>query len=221
MKRVTAIIVAAGQGRRFGSPKQFALLRGRSVLDWSLAVFGQHPRITDIILVLPDEALGKKFTRAHPKLRAVVRGGAERQDSVFRGFSELDPRRAEIVLIHDGARPLVSSALIRRVIREAEKHGACVPGVPLEDTVKRVDGGLVVRTLDRAKLSRIQTPQGFSYGLLKRAFARAWAEKFYGTDDASLVERLGEKVVVTEGDPKNIKVTTLLDLKLAEVHLED
>jgi 2-C-methyl-D-erythritol 4-phosphate cytidylyltransferase len=221
MKRVTAIIVAAGEGRRFGSPKQFARLRGRSVLDWSLAVFDRHPRITDIILVLTDEALGKKYMGAHEKLRSVVRGGAQRQDSVFRGFSELDPRRAEIVLIHDGARPLVSNALIRRVIRETEKHGACVPGVPLEDTVKRVDGALVVRTLDRAKLSRIQTPQGFNYALLKRAFARAWADNFYGTDDASLVERLGEKVVVTEGDPKNIKITTLLDLKLAEVHLED
>lgn len=221
MTAVTAIIVAAGEGRRFGSPKQFARLRGRSVLDWSLAVFEGLRDVGEIILVLADEALGKKFLKSYTKIRAVVRGGAQRQDSVFRGFSAIDPRLTEIVLVHDGARPCVSAGLVRRVIRETARHGACVPGVPVEDTVKRIDEGVVIRTLERTRLFRIQTPQGFRYSLLKRAFERAWADRFYGTDDAALVEHLGEKVVLTEGDPKNIKITSLLDLRTAEAHLGD
>lgn len=221
MTSVAAIVVAAGEGRRFGSPKQFALLCGRSVLEWSLAAFEAHPRVGEIVLVLPDEALGPRFTAAFAKVRSVVRGGARRQDSVQAGFSRLDRHRTDIVLVHDGARPLVGDALIRRVIREAGEHGAAVPALPVEDTVKEGAGGRVVRTVDRSSLYRVQTPQGFTYEILEEAFRRAREDKFAGTDDASLVERLGKPVVLVEGDPRNIKITTLLDLRWAEESLHD
>jgi len=221
MTGVAAIIVAAGEGRRFGSPKQFALLGGRSVLEWSLAAFEAQPRVGEIVLVLPNEALGARYAAAFAKVRAVVRGGARRQDSVLAGLSRLDRRRTDIVLVHDGARPLVPAALIRRIIREAAAHGAAVPALPLEDTVKEGADGRVVRTVDRASLYRIQTPQGFAFEILEEAFRRAGEDGFTGTDDASLVERLGKPVVIVEGDPRNIKITTLLDLKWAEGFLHD
>jgi len=221
MTRVSAIVVAAGEGRRFGSAKQFALLRGRSVLERSLAAFETHPLVAEIVLVLPDEALGRKYTASFPKVTAVVRGGARRQDSVRQGFSRIDPRQGGIVLVHDGARPLVTAGLIRSVIREAERSGAAVPGVSLCDTVKEVDGDRIVRTLDRAALMQVQTPQGFAYAVLEQALARAEEDRFSGTDDASLVERLGRPVSIVDGDPKNIKITTLLDLRLAEVFIDD
>jgi 2-C-methyl-D-erythritol 4-phosphate cytidylyltransferase len=221
MTGVAAIVVAAGEGRRFGSPKQFALLAGRSVLEWSLAAFEAHPRVGEIVLVLPDEALGPRFAAAFAKVRAVVRGGVRRQDSVLAGFSRLDRHRTDIVLIHDGARPLVGDALIRRIIREAAVHGAALPALPVEDTVKEGADNRVVRTVDRSRLYRVQTPQGFTYEILEEAFRRAAEDGFTGTDDASLVERLGKPVALVEGDPQNIKITTLLDLKWAEEILHD
>lgn len=221
MTGVAAIIVAAGEGRRFGSPKQFALLGGRSVLEWSLAAFQDNPRVGEIVLVLPDEVLGARYAAAFAKVRGVVRGGARRQDSVLAGLSRLDRSRTDIVLVHDGARPLVPAALIRRIVREAAAHGAAVPALPLEDTVKEGADGRVVRTVDRSSLYRIQTPQGFAFEILEEAFRRAGEDGFTGTDDASLVERLGKPVVIVEGDPRNIKITTLLDLKWAEGFLHD
>jgi len=221
MTGVAAIIVAAGEGRRFGSPKQFALLGGRPVLEWSLAAFQDHPRIREIVLVLPDEALGPRFASAFPKVKAVVRGGTRRQDSVLAGFSRLDRHRTDIVLVHDGARPLVTDALIRRIIREAAAHGAAVPVLPVEDTIKEGANGRIIRTVDRTALFRAQTPQGFAFDLLEEAFRRAAEDGFTGTDDASLVERLTRPVALVDGDPRNIKITTLLDLKWAEEFLHD
>jgi 2-C-methyl-D-erythritol 4-phosphate cytidylyltransferase len=219
MTGVAAIVVAAGEGRRFGAPKQFALLGGRSVLEWSLAAFESCARVGEIVLVLPDEALGPKYAGAFPKVRAVVRGGARRQDSVLAGLGRLDRHRTDIVLVHDGARPLVSDALIRRVAREAAAHGAAVPALPVEDTVKEAADGRIIRTVDRARLFRVQTPQGFVYDVLEEAFLLAGRDGFTGTDDASLVERTGRPVVLTEGDPRNIKITTLEDMKWAEEFL--
>jgi 2-C-methyl-D-erythritol 4-phosphate cytidylyltransferase len=221
MNRATVLIVAAGEGRRFGSPKQFALLRGRSVLDRSLGVFESHPLVAEIILVLPDETLGRAYTAQYRKISAVVRGGARRQDSVEEGFRRVDPRRTDIVLVHDGARPLVTPALIRRVIRAAEKSGAAIPALPLSDTVKDVAGGRVLRTLDRTRLVGVQTPQGFATAVLGQALERARADHFVGPDDAALVEHLGHTVTVVDGDATNIKITTLLDLTLAEAYLDD
>ncbi len=221
MTTCAAIVVAAGEGRRFGSPKQFALLGGRPVLEWSLAAFQDHPRIGEIVLVLRDEALGARYVSRFGKITAAVKGGARRQDSVQAGFLRLDRRRTDIVLVHDGARPLVSDGLIRRIVREAAAHGAAVPALPVEDTIKEGAEGRVVRTVERAGLFRAQTPQGFAFDVLDEALRRAAEDGFSGTDDASLVERLGRTVALVEGDPRNIKITTLADLAWAEEFLHD
>ena len=221
MRNVTAIIVAAGSGRRFGSPKQFALLRGKAVLAWSLDAFESHPRVRAIVVVLPDEKRGRGLKAGRGKITAVVAGGEHRQDSVFKGFLRVDPRRTDIVLVHDGARPLVTAGIIDRVIEGAEKKGAAVPVLALEDTVKEIKGRAVVRTLDRATLVRVQTPQGFDLDLFKRALDRARADGFYGTDDAALVERLGAPVAAVRGEAKNIKITSPGDLRSAEALLDD
>ncbi len=221
MKRVTAIIVAAGEGRRFGFSKQFALLREKPVLDWCLERFEGHEQVKEIVLVLREATQKEKFIRQYGKIVAVAEGGEKRQDSVLAGFSEIDPEKAGFILVHDGVRPLVERDLISRVINATLEHGAAVPVVPAEDTIKLIEGKQVTQTVDRSHLFRAQTPQGFSYTVIKEALHNAKETGFYGTDDASLVERIGKKVSVVQGDPKNIKITTPLDLRLAEALLGD
>jgi 2-C-methyl-D-erythritol 4-phosphate cytidylyltransferase len=220
MRRVSAIIVAAGEGKRFGSPKQFASLGGKTVLDWCLEAFESHEEVDEVVLVVKDEAKGKKYIQRYGKVSAVVRGGEKRQDSVLSGFQQLDPVQAEIVLVHDGVRPFIRSALISRVIQKARERGAAIPVIPVEDTIKIVEGEDVKQTLDRERLFRVQTPQGFLYSTLKKALDKASQEGFYGTDEASLVERAGERVAVVQGDVRNIKVTTPEELKMVEVFFE-
>jgi len=220
MRRVSAIIVAAGEGKRFGSPKQFASLGGKTVLDWCLEAFESHEEVDEVVLVVKDEAKGKKYIQRYGKVSAVVRGGEKRQDSVLSGFQQLDPVQAEIVLVHDGVRPFIRSALISRVIQKARERGAAIPVIPVEDTIKIVEGEDVKQTLDRERLFRVQTPQGFLYSTLKKALDKASQEGFYGTDEASLVERTGERVAVVQGDVRNIKVTTPEELKMVEVFFE-
>ena len=223
MKRasVIAIIVAAGEGRRFGFSKQFALLRERPILERCLDKFEAHEQIKEIVLVLKDEMQKEKLFRRYRKIRAVAKGGKKRQDSVLAGFSQIDPERAEIVLVHDGVRPLVESDLISRVIDRTLERGAAVPVIPVEDTIKLIEDKQVRQTLDRSRLFRVQTPQGFSYSVLREALDSAREAGFYGTDEAALVERIGKEVSVVRGDPRNIKITTPLDLRLAEALLED
>jgi len=220
MKKVVAVIVAAGEGRRFGGAKQYALLRGKPVLEWTLEKFESHKKVDEIILVLPDVRRKPRFLAWHRKITAVVKGGEHRQDSVLNGVNCIDPQSAGIVLVHDGVRPLVSEELISRVIEATSTKASVVPGVPIEDTVKRVEGAEVVRTLERARLFRIQTPQGFFYAELKAALERAAKDKYYATDEAMLVERNGGRVLVVEGDPYNLKITTPRDLRMAEVLIE-
>lgn len=221
MRRISVVIVAAGEGKRFGSAKQFALLRGKPVLDWSLEKFEYHEKVSEIILVLKDEALKKNYLQRYRKIVAVTGGGEKRRDSVLSGLLEIDQEKADIVLIHDGVRPLVDRDLIDRVIDATLRNGAAIPAVPVEDTIKIIEREGVIRTLEREKLFRIQTPQGFLYDTIKAAVDKAREENFYGTDDASLVERLGERIFMVEGDPKNIKITTSEDLRVAEALLED
>lgn len=221
MKKVSVIIAAAGEGKRFGSAKQFAKLKGRPVLDWALETFDSHVKVTDIILVVKEDWLRQKYMSQYSKLAAVVHGGEERQDSVISGFNQVPPERDAIVLVHDGVRPLVGKDLITRVIEAAEKEGAAIPGIPSEDTIKQIKEEKVFRTLDRTTLVRIQTPQGFSYDILKEALTRAKEDNFYGTDEASLVERLGKKVCVVSGDTRNIKITSPEDIQIAEALVAD
>lgn len=215
-----ALIVAAGAGRRFGGPKQFAYLKGQPVLEWTLARFDGHPGIRSIVLVLPDENDRKHYELRYSKIAAVVRGGERRQDSVWQGFRFLDPSATRLVLVHDGARPLAGADLIDRVLAAAADTGAAVPVVPVEDTLKETVDGRLTGTADRARLVRAQTPQGFRYDVLLRALEAARADRFYGTDEAQLVERLGGPVAAVEGDPRNLKITTPLDLVIAEALLD-
>jgi len=216
MTSVAALIVAAGASKRFGQPKQFAYLKGKPVLEWTLERFQAHPGVGQIILVLPDESDRKHYETRYEKITSVVRGGERRQDSVWQGFRLLDATRTKMVLVHDGARPLVGAELISRVIAETERVGAVVPVIPIVDTLKETDEGRVVRTVDRARLVRAQTPQGFLYPVLKAALEAARADRFYGTDEAGLVERTGGVVQAIEGELRNIKITTPIDILLAE-----
>jgi 2-C-methyl-D-erythritol 4-phosphate cytidylyltransferase len=221
MGRVAAIVVAAGEGKRFGSPKHRALLAGKTVLERTLGKFNDHPQVHEIVLVLKNTAREKDYREQYPKINAVTQGGVERQDSVQAGFREVSPVGTDVVLVHDAARPLASKGLITRIIQTAGEKGAAVPVVPLEDTIKRVQGNMVLGTVNRHQLGRVQTPQGFRYPILKAALEKASQDNYYGTDEASLVERLGKGVVAVPGEARNIKITTPEDLGIAEAFLED
>ena len=219
MNQVTVIVVAAGAGKRFGSTKQFALLRGKPVLDWSMEEFEAHEKVSEIVLVLADECKKENFTGRYGKLVSIVRGGEKRQDSVVNGFKEVKPEKADLVLIHDAARPIIGPELITRVIEEGRRTGAAVPVIPMEDTIKEAAEGRIIRTLNRESLVRVQTPQGFAYSILEEALKKAQEDRYYATDEAMLVERTGRTVSIVKGDPRNIKITTPLDLRIAEALL--
>jgi 2-C-methyl-D-erythritol 4-phosphate cytidylyltransferase len=220
VSRTAALVVAAGTGMRFGGPKQFAYLRAKPVLEWTLERFQAHEAVDDIVLVLPDEQDFKHYRLRYGKIVDIVRGGERRQDSVWQGFRLLPASETGLVLVHDGARPLASADLVSRVIAATRVLGAAVPVLPVEETVKEVRDGTVVRTLDRTLLARAQTPQGFLYPLLKKALETARKDRFQGTDEASLAERAGIPVGAVDGDPRNIKITTPVDLRIAEALLD-
>jgi 2-C-methyl-D-erythritol 4-phosphate cytidylyltransferase len=220
MTGTSAIIVAAGAGKRFGELKQFAYLRAKPVLEWTLEKFEAHAEIDAVVLVLPDEQDLKHYRMRYAKIIDIVRGGERRQDSVWQGFRLLDAKAPEVVLVHDGARPLVGADLISRVIAAARADGAAVPVLPLEDTVKEVREERVVGTVDRTFLARAQTPQGFRYDVLKKALDAARRDRFYGTDEAALAERVGIPVTAVPGDPRNVKITTPVDINIAEALLD-
>ncbi len=221
--RTTALIVAAGRGERLGGgvPKQFQPCAGRPLVAHALDRFCRSGEVEDVILVLPaaadlDRHLGG--AGAWPLPVRAVQGGARRQASVAAGLAALE--HDGLVLVHDGVRPLITTPLIARVRRAAAAAGAAVPACPCVETIKEVSGGRVQATLDRGRLVRAQTPQGFRVPLLREAHARAEADGVQGTDDAALVERLGAAVAVVDGGPDNIKVTGPADLRLAALLLE-
>lgn len=213
--RVIAIIAAAGRGKRLGSslPKQFLKVRGRTILEMSVEAFEQNKYVDEIFVAANADycELTEKLCRGFSKLKKIVAGGAERQDSVR---AALDCLRGEngIVLVHDAARPFVSEAVINAVIEGTADFGAAIPTVPAKDTIRQVDG-TGSRTLQRETLARVQTPQGFRISLLKHAFEKAQAEGFLGTDDASLVERMGINISMVQGEDANRKITTREDLE--------
>ncbi len=203
------VIVAAGEGRRFGGPKAFVDLLGASLLERAAAPFASF---RDRVAVLRREDLA----RARLPGWKLVAGGARRRDSVANGIAALDPL-TEVVLVHDAARPLATAALVGRVLAAAAHHAAVVPAVPISDTVKRVRGEAVEGTLDRTDLVAVQTPQAFRVDLLRRALQRDDAD---ATDEATLVERLSEPVFTVAGDPLNLKVTTPEELDLLRAFLK-
>lgn len=223
--KTIAIIVAGGKGLRFGGDvaKQFVPLAGKALLLRTLEAFEDCDVIDAICLVVPagseQPAAGWQEGGALTKLQWVIGGGEERQYSTRKGLKELPP--CEIVLVHDGARPLVSGQLIARVVAGAEEKGACVPGLRVQETLKKIArAGHVITTVNRDNYATIQTPQGFRYPLLMEAFKEAEADHFIGTDEAMLVERMGFPVCLVEGAAENLKVTTLKDLKWAEAWLQ-
>jgi 2-C-methyl-D-erythritol 4-phosphate cytidylyltransferase len=191
------------------------------VLERSLDALAAHPRVDEIILVLPAGEAGSRYRKRWPKVAAVVRGGEKRQDSVRRGFARVRSGPADLVLVHDAVRPLVSREVISRVIAQAEKSGAAVAAVPVEDTIKEEAAGVVIRTLERDNLRRVQTPQAFAREVLDRALRKARRDRFYGTDEAALVERAGHPVALVVGDRRNLKITTAADLRIAEALLDE
>jgi 2-C-methyl-D-erythritol 4-phosphate cytidylyltransferase len=223
MSRVTALIPAAGMGKRMGkaTAKQFLPLGDKPMLSHTLLVFQRSSEIDEIIPILSEEdmemCLKDVIEAFHiTKVRTLVVGGRERQDSVYNGLKKVE-EDASVVLVHDGVRPFVTQAKIRECV-EAARQGDCVAvGVPLKDTIKEVDrAGIVCRTLERSRLWAIQTPQAFPLMVLRQAYDESYKKKVFGTDDATLVERAGNNVRVIMGSYENIKITTPEDLILAE-----
>ncbi len=217
--KTTAIIAAGGAGRRMGGrvPKQFLMLAGRPVLRHTLERFAGAPGIDAIVLVLPaaDLERGRELTQGLGVACSVVAGGETRQESVRRGFEAAAD--ADLLVVHDGARPLVSRQLIEQVREAAVQYGAAIAAVPAKDTLKEVDGdGRIERTIDRRRIWQAQTPQAMRRDLLETALQVAAAAGFVGTDEASLLEHAGFSVTVVEGDPNNIKITVPADLAVAE-----
>lgn len=217
------ILVAGGQGRRMRlpEPKAFLPLAGQPLLAHSLATFAAIPEVSGVVLVVPAGQAERAWAIARKlpdsgKVREVADAGPRRQDSVRNGMDCL-PADAELVLIHDAARPFASAALIRRVAEAAAQAGAALPGLPVVDTLKRVNAeGRIESTVDRRNLVAVQTPQGFRTTVLRQAYQRAWQENQTATDDAGLVEFLGQPVAVVEGETMNFKITRPHDLELAE-----
>lgn len=215
------VIVAAGQGTRFGGdvPKQFQLLAGVPVVLHAIRPFASHPDVAHVVVVLPAADAGAPPEWLLPLLGgrlSVVAGGVERRDSVVAGLAAL-PAECTIVLVHDGARPYPPRDAIDRGIAAARRGRVAVPAMPIPETIKRADDfGRVLSTVDRHGLWCAQTPQTFPRSFLERAHGAARGEGIAATDDAMLVERLGEPVELIPGSPRNLKITTAHDLALAE-----
>lgn len=224
--RAIAIIPAAGLGKRFGAKKQFLSLSGKPVLIHTLQAFEDAPSIHEIYVAVPEAEIDSVRNLINDynlqKIKQVVAGGKERQDSVrlgFQAFSQ-NPEACDIIVVHDGVRPLVTTDLIERIIAEASVSGGCVAALPVKETTKRVQGDIIVETIDRSQLWSIQTPQAFRQEIFRRAVDQSVKEAFLGTDEAMLVERIGEKVKVVTSSPYNIKITTPEDLPIAEAFLK-
>ncbi len=222
--QASAIIVAAGAGIRMNSSvrKQYLLIQNRPVLSHTLSVFENCSAINRIYLVVPRkdfDFVRRKILHfcSDKKDIILVEGGDERQDSVFNGLRALDPE-TKFVVVHDGVRPLISPQTIETSLAEASVYGACIIGLAAKETVKKVGQDLFVqKTLPRDTVWIAQTPQTFRCDLLRMAHQKAKMESYRGTDDASLVERIGGKVKIVPGNSYNIKITTPEDLALAEI----
>jgi 2-C-methyl-D-erythritol 4-phosphate cytidylyltransferase len=227
--KVAAIIAAAGLGRRMqqDTPKTYLPLAGKPILIHTLELFENIAEVHEVVVVVHPEDLEfcqGEIIDPYPlkKVLRLVPGGKERQDSVYHALRVLQKKEDEldIVLVHDGVRPLVDPALVRQVVAAARRYGAAILGIPCQDTLKRVNSkGEVTETVDRQELWQVQTPQAFRAALLWRAYQDAMSRGFYATDEAALVEALGEMVVVVTGSPLNLKITTPDDLKMAEAFM--
>ena len=221
---VWAVVVAAGDGRRLGHerPKAFVKLGGRPLLAHAIELFEAHPRVERMVVVVPRDweepttLLAEEL--AAGKVAAAVAGGRTRAESVAAGLAEV-AGSATAILVHDAARPFAPAELVSRVLDALADADGAVPAVPVADTVKRVEGGAVLETLDRSELRAVQTPQAFRAEVLRRAYAGTAGDIATATDCAQLVERAGGRVVVVEGDAANAKITGPDDLVRAEARM--
>ncbi|MBW2980313.1 2-C-methyl-D-erythritol 4-phosphate cytidylyltransferase [Candidatus Woesearchaeota archaeon] len=221
-----AIITAAGKGTRMNEKVNKILLSlvDKSIIEETIEVFEACKDIDEIIIVGNSddiESLNKiNEKNNYKKIKKIIEGGEQRQDSVFNGIKSIEnASNDDILLIHNGANPLVDEKTILECIKEAKEHGAAVAAMPAKDTIKQVENGFVAKTLDRKQLWQMQTPQTIQFGLAKEAFEKAFADNFYGTDDVGLVERLGKKVKIVECNTENVKITTKNDLEQARLLL--
>ena len=235
--KVFVIIPAAGLGTRMAAPtakgppsKQFKELGGVPILVHTLRKFAGHSGINEIVVALRKneingfrEQLEKQFPEIGHKNIRIVEGGERRQNSVANALEAITADAGDVVLVHDAVRPFVTSEIIANVIDAAKKHGAAIAGWPAVDTVKQVDrtsdGAVITATIPRERVVMAQTPQGFRYSILKKAFDEAAGDGFVGTDEASMIERSGQLVAVVMGSPRNFKITTPADMELAEFYL--
>lgn len=224
--KTIAVIPAAGLGKRLGNKKKpFLMLSGMPLLAHTLRAFEECASIDGIIITTATEDIERCREEVvnkydFSKVIAVVSGGKERQESIANALEEVGDT-CEVVVVHDAARPLVTPEVIECTVKAAGESGAAITAVPLKDTVKSVSGGRVQETLRRDTLRAVQTPQAFKSDILKRAYAQAKEDGFVGTDDSSLVERLGITVTIIDGNNSNIKVTTKEDIVIAECLLKE
>ena len=223
LKRCGAVIVAAGSASRMGGiDKVMAPLGGEPMIVRTVRVFQECDAISEIVIVTRDDLIMEitRLTREMSKVTAVVVGGASRQVSVHLGLNALSAK-VKLAAIHDGARPFITWQLIDWVVRAANTYGAAAPAIGVKDTIKEVQGFVVKSTPDRSALRAVQTPQVFDFDLLRAALKKAKDDGVEVTDDCSAVERMGMSVKIVEGDERNIKITTPLDLKIGELLLEE
>ena len=224
--RIVAVVAAAGKGKRFGCQlnKPFFLLERKPLLTYSLFTLENSSIINDIILVVEENKISeaKRLVRKYhiSKVKEVVAGGKNRQDSVALGLKGIGSV-CNLILIHDGARPFLAEKLIRKVILTAQRYGAAALGLPICDTIKEVTNSFLIKsTRNRKSFWTVQTPQAFKAQIIQKAYFQARKDHFLGTDSASLVERIGVPVKVIKGEPYNIKITMKNDLLLAKAILK-
>jgi len=224
---VSAIIPVAGLGKRFGSntPKQFQKIGGQPIISITLQKFVSLNEINHgVVVVAENEMDSSRNLLRHIKgfndKFEIISGGVERQDSVYNGLKNVPPE-SDIVVVHDGVRPLVSSQLIIKSIQTAVESGACIAALPVKDTIKRVTNDTVLETIPREHLWQVQTPQAFKYTVLMEAHEKARDVNFYSTDESALVEWSKHPVKIILGENQNIKVTTSADLELCRLYYKD
>ena len=223
LKYCGAVIVAAGTASRMGGiDKVMAELDGEPMILRTVRTFQNSDAIKEIVVVTREDLILSimHLCAQLPKVKAVICGGSSRQESVQLGLNALSDK-VKLVAVQDGARPLITDAVIDRTVRAAHAYGAAAPAIPVKDTIKVVTGGVVKETPDRATLQAVQTPQVFDFDLLRGALKKAEKEGAAVTDDCSAVELMGMSIKIVEGDERNIKVTTPMDLKIAKLLLEE
>lgn len=219
-RRVVALIAAAGKGERMKTdkPKQYLNIKGKKIIEWTIGKFDSNKYVDDIVLIVNDKdsEIIKECLKNCKKNYYIAKGGNSRAQSVYNGLCKIQDDNS-IVLIHDGVRPFISQHTINRCIVAGLEYGACVPAVKMIDTIKMINDDTVEKTVDRNMLISVQTPQAFTYEVIKTCYDKAIRDNLQVTDDASIVENYGQLVKIVRGERKNIKITTPFDLIIAEV----